>query len=284
MRQELGRLLTDLEAKYLGHLVLDFPTAAELDQLHSLVEQLAIVLGRGHNQILGLFRSIKFLDRRYPKLGLLAFVDRLAVRIDKLKPSPQRRIRDAIEAGDKQRQVLRIGSQNEATVITLRKRPKAMAQVEFDKLVELQSVFEALTENRRTVPQPLGEWKHRLVHLEEFTTEDFKKLMKETRAQLEQEHLSQSGRDKLETICAFSAYRDVQFQEAAWWALVGSKVRPSLIWLLRLQQNKYDRTALSLTNAGPPDAEFIKRVWVKQQARLRQHLHRSKGKITSRKA
>lgn len=281
IRLGLEELLIGLDAKYLSPGSLDFPTTAEVNRLLSAIGKLAVARGRGRNQLLGHFRSIKYLERQYPKLGLLTFIERLAARINRCQPSPLRKVWDSIEALDTEKKIVRFEIRDEILDIKLQQKARSERPALFDRIAQLKQIFEALTQCYRTPRRTPDEWKEWRLPLNQFTTPSFGQASEQTNQMLRQERLTSPVKDQLEAFQALAAYRDLQFQEATWRSQIGRKIGPSLAWLACMHQEKYQQMILRLTFAEPAAIRSIKQAWKQRQARKRQQLHRSKERITS---
>jgi hypothetical protein len=95
--EQLALLIRTLEIKHPNTDNLAFPSTEELNQLVKQVESIAKLLGVVKSGYGTLDSAIGRVDKRYQKIGLRLFVDRLAEKIGAIPIGPCKRIANALE-------------------------------------------------------------------------------------------------------------------------------------------------------------------------------------------
>lgn len=235
LRKQLGDCLEYLEKfvkrPYQNASSLDcWPTGRGLDQLTIIVERLGQSMGIRRIGFGCLGAVLRRIDRRWPKLGLVAFVNALLLKIKGVPVGPLTRIKQELAAcGEPQRkgQLSAIGALLESREWGLPGRPEPWRE--------------------------LGPLLHRL------SGGKINELIARAQPATMQEMDFHESRRIFEEVFSLAAFLEMQRQYLIWRLQWDDKVLPSARWIYGFQNHEWDTSLREvLIVSAPPPVVFAK--------------------------
>jgi hypothetical protein len=190
------------------------PSAKELNELGSCIEEVARQLNIKKLSIPYLHGVIKHIDRSYPKTGLEDFVAKLVKRITALPIPISSRIKQALancRSGDTT-------------------RVKALKRIQ------------ELLKGRDLEPAAkIEEWQSLYLALMEFTSTHFKQLVQKAKPSTMQPIDFRSCELAFQGVLGFAAFHDLQRQHLIWMLDYERRVVPVARWVYGFQNEQWDQ-------------------------------------------
>jgi hypothetical protein len=208
----LERLQKLIATPYAGASSLDcWPTVEELNWLATAVGQLGQAIKIAKVDFEHLDRVMRHLDRRYPKLGLLAFFDGLIRKLESIPVGPVTRINQKLAAG--------VGPVSEKQLLAIR-----------DLLTSLEWKVEAKA----------GTWKELGPLLLDLSGGQIREARKKSKPATMQDIDFKQTDKMFDEAFALAAFLEVQRQYFVWRLRWDRKVLPVAEWIYLLQNPDWD--------------------------------------------
>jgi hypothetical protein len=258
---ELSKLATWAEGVAEEHGIKDrskgprLPSAKELNQLGSCIEEVAKQLKISKVSIPYLHGVIKHIDRHYPKIGLEDFVAKLLKRITALPVPISTRIKQALA---------KCGTGDTTRVQALQR-------------------IQVLLKGRDLEPAAKDEeWRSLCQVVLEFTSPQFKQLVQKAKPSTMQPIEFRSCEVAFQGVLGFAAFHDLQRQHLIWMLDYEPKVAPVARWIYGLQNPKWDQELRRVFHGWALSPKDVRRYYERILANDRKNRWRNAAESTSK--
>jgi hypothetical protein len=242
----IERLQKVIATPYAGASSLDcWPTVDELNRLATAVAQLGRAIKITKVDFEHLDRVMRHLDRRYPKLGLLAFFDGLVRKLESIPVGPVTRINQKLAAG-----------------------------VEPSSKKQLLAIRDLLTSLEWKVEAKAGTWKELGPLLFDLSGGQIREARKKSKPATKQDIDFKEADKMFDEAFGLAAFLEVQRQHFVWRLRWNRKVLPTAEWIYLLHNPDWDnrlRRIFENPNITPADSKADEK---KFQERMKKRSYR----------
>ena len=224
-----------------------WPSVKHLNRMSKLVQQLGDELGIRKLQLDFLCSVMRRLDRHYPKLGLLAFMEALVTKIEAVPLGPVTRIDQAIKT--------------------------CPIPVKREQLIHIRDLLRSSDWDMCAKP---AVWRELSQTLSEVSGDWVDKLVMGCKPSSVQQIDFHAPRALFKDIFALTTFLELKRQHLLWRVLWDREMLPIATWIYALMDDEWDnRLRRVLIVAGPTPAQFAKATETYNE-RLKKRRHRKR--------